>query len=91
MKLLNTSEAAMKLGVSVRRVRQLIGAEKLSAQKVGRDYAIQESALEGVKVYGKAGRPPGKVSTAKKAATRAANAKNAALKESVKAKRKGKK
>jgi excisionase family DNA binding protein len=90
MKLLNTSEAAMKLGVSVRRVRQLIGAEKLSAQKVGRDYAIQESALEGVKVYGKAGRPPGKVSTANKAATGAAKAKNAAL-TAAKAKKRGKK
>jgi excisionase family DNA binding protein len=85
MKLLNTSEAASALGVSARRVRQLIDEEKLSAQKVGRDYAIQESALEGVKVYGKAGRPPGKASTAKKAATQPAKAKNGAS-----AKKKGK-
>ncbi len=78
MELLNTSEAAARLGISARRVLALIEAGKLVAQKVGRDYAIQESALEGVKVYGKAGRPPGKVSTAKKAATSRANARNGA-------------
>ncbi len=88
MKLLNTSEAAAELGVSVRRVRQLIDEEKLSAQKVGRDYAIQENALESVKTYGKAGRPPGKPSTAKKAATQPASGSNAAL-TAAKAKRKG--
>jgi excisionase family DNA binding protein len=69
MELLNTSEAAARLGISARRVLALIEEGKLIAQKVGRDYAIQESALEGVKVYGKAGRPPGKVSKASKAAT----------------------
>jgi excisionase family DNA binding protein len=90
MELLNTSEAAARLGISARRVLALIEEGKLIAQKVGRDYAIQESALEGVKVYGKAGRPPGKVSTANKAATSAAKAGNAALKEAVKAKKKGK-
>jgi len=78
MKLLNTSEAANALGVSVRRVRQLIDEEKLSAQKVGRDYAIQESALATVKTYGKAGRPPGKPSTAKKATATSAKASNGA-------------
>jgi excisionase family DNA binding protein len=58
MKLINTSEAAAKLGVSVRRVRQLIAEKKLPAHNLGRDYAIAESDLESVKVYGKAGRPP---------------------------------
>lgn len=58
MKLLNTSEAAEKLGVSVRRVRQLIAERKLVAHNLGRDYAIEESALAKVKTYGKAGRPP---------------------------------
>jgi excisionase family DNA binding protein len=58
MDLLNTTEAAESLGVSVRRVRQLIDEGKLTAQKVGRDYAIQKEALSMVEVYGKAGRPP---------------------------------
>lgn len=57
MKLLNTTEAAEKLGVSVRRVRQLISEGKISAHNLGRDYAIEESALVQVKTYGKAGRP----------------------------------
>ena len=52
MKLLSTSEASEKLGISERRVRQLINEGKL-----GRDYAIEESVLESVKIYGKAGRP----------------------------------
>lgn len=58
MKLLNTSQAAEALGVSERRVRALIAEGKLEAQKVGRDYAIEEAALKAVKTYGKAGRPP---------------------------------
>jgi excisionase family DNA binding protein len=57
-KLLNTSDAAEALGLSVRRVVELIAEEKLSATKVGRDYVIEERALSAVKVYGKAGRPP---------------------------------
>jgi excisionase family DNA binding protein len=58
MKLLNTSQAAEALGVSERRVRALIAEGKLEAQKVGRDYAIEESDLKSVKTYGKSGRPP---------------------------------
>ena len=58
MKLLNTKEAAAVLGVSERRIRAMIAEGKLAAQKVGRDYAIEESALKSVTVYGKAGRPP---------------------------------
>jgi excisionase family DNA binding protein len=57
MKLLTTSEAAQKLGISERRVRQLINEGKLKAHKLGRDYAVEESAIESVKTYGKAGRP----------------------------------
>jgi excisionase family DNA binding protein len=57
-KLLNTTEAAERLGVSVRRVVQLIKAEKLPAQKIGRDYAISAQSLGGVTIHGKAGRPP---------------------------------
>ncbi len=58
MKLLSTNDAAARLGISVRRVQALIEAGQLSAHKLGRDYAIEESALDSVKVYGKAGRPP---------------------------------
>lgn len=57
MKLLNTTEVAEKLGVSVRRVRQLISEGKISAHNLGRDYAIEENALVKVKTYGKPGRP----------------------------------
>ncbi len=42
----------------MRRVRQLIDEGKLEARQVGRDYVIATSSLEGVKVYGKPGRPP---------------------------------
>ncbi len=91
MKLISTDEAAERLGVSGRRVRQLIDEGKLSAQYVGGGYVIDEAMLEGVKVYGKAGRPPGKVSTADKAATAPASGSNAALTAAVKAKKKGKK
>jgi excisionase family DNA binding protein len=55
--LLNTTEAAATLGVSVRRVRQLISENKLSAHRVGRDYAIEARALTRVKIYGRPGRP----------------------------------
>ncbi len=65
MKILNTSEAAERLGISTRRVIALIDEGKLTAKKVGRDYIIEEDALTAVTVYGKAGRPPQKA--AKKA------------------------
>ena len=57
MKLLSTKEAAEKLGVSERRIRQLINENKLKAHKLGRDYAIEEDELKNVQIYGKAGRP----------------------------------
>ncbi len=69
MKLISTDEAATRLGVSGRRVRQLIDEGKLVAQHVGGGYVIDESALEGVKVYGKAGRPPKSPATPDKRAT----------------------
>ena len=56
--LLSTAEAAASLGVSVRRERQLIDEGKLPARQVGRDYVIESAAHEGVRVYGKPGRPP---------------------------------
>ncbi len=58
MKLLSTNEAAERLGVSARRVLAMIDEGKIAAHRLGRDYAIEESALEGVTIYGKAGRPP---------------------------------
>ncbi len=58
MKLLTTRDAAEKLGVSVRRVRALITEGKLKAHQLGREYAIEESALNSVRIYGKSGRPP---------------------------------
>jgi excisionase family DNA binding protein len=74
MKLLNTSEAAEKLGVSIRRVRQLIAEGKITAHNLGRDYAIEESALAQVKIYGKAGRPP-KLEQTKQAPSKSRNKK----------------
>jgi len=56
--MLSSKDAAEKLGVSLRRVQQMITEGTLPASKVGRDYVILESDLEGVKIYGKPGRPP---------------------------------
>lgn len=61
MELLTTTEAAKILHVSPIRVRQLIREGKLEAKQVGRDYVIEESSLETVKTYGKAGRPAKKM------------------------------
>lgn len=58
MKLLSTEEAAAAKGVSVRRIQQLIESGALEAQKVGRDYVMEESAVRKLRVYGKPGRPP---------------------------------
>ncbi|MCY7348866.1 MAG: helix-turn-helix domain-containing protein [Pyrinomonadaceae bacterium] len=57
MNLLSIKEAAEKLGVSARRVNQLIDEKKLPAQKVGSQYVIAENDLKSVTTYGKAGRP----------------------------------
>ena len=59
-KILTTKQAAERLGVSVRRVQALILSGDLAAMRLGREYAIEESALSGVKVYRKPGRPPAK-------------------------------
>lgn len=58
MKLLSTKDAAEKLGISARRVRALIKEGKLKAHQLGREYAIEEKALDDVTTYGKSGRPP---------------------------------
>jgi len=57
MKLLTTTEAAKILRVTPIRVRQLIREGKIEARQIGRDYVIEESSLDSVKTYGKAGRP----------------------------------
>jgi excisionase family DNA binding protein len=56
--LISTKEAAERLGVSTRRVQQMIEEGSLPATKLGRDYAILEKDLKKVKTYGKPGRPP---------------------------------
>jgi len=45
MKLLTTAEAAKRLGVSVTRIQALINERRLPAQKIGRDFMIQEIDL----------------------------------------------
>ncbi len=57
MNLLTIKEAAEKLGVSARRVNQLIDEKKLPAQKIGSQYVIKEKDLQSVTIYGKPGRP----------------------------------
>jgi len=57
MELLTTNEAAKRLRVTPIRVRQMIREGKIAARQIGRDYVIEESSLETVKTYGKAGRP----------------------------------
>jgi excisionase family DNA binding protein len=46
MKLLTTKEVAERLGISVKRVQQLIAAGRLPAEKMGRDYFIKEDDLK---------------------------------------------
>jgi excisionase family DNA binding protein len=55
-KLLTVNEVAGRLGVSRRRVRQLIEAGRLRAERVGAVYVIRESALGRVR-YRPVGRP----------------------------------
>ena len=59
MKTLTTSEAAERLGITARRVRALIQAQQLPAEKKGRDYLINEKDLKLVK-----NRKPGRPRTA---------------------------
>jgi excisionase family DNA binding protein len=54
--LLTVEQAADELGVTTRRVRALIAAERLPARKIGRDWLVQRSDLEPVRQR-KPGRP----------------------------------
>ncbi len=56
MKIINTAEAAKRLGVTQNRVRALIEAKRLKATKVGNVWLIDPKDLDAVKVR-KVGRP----------------------------------
>lgn len=56
MNLLSATEAGERLGVTANRVRALIAAGRLPAQKIGRDYVINERDLRLVQNR-KPGRP----------------------------------
>jgi excisionase family DNA binding protein len=55
---ITTAQAAERLGVSVRRVQALIKAARLPADKLGRDWLIEEKHLKLV-AERKPGRPKG--------------------------------
>ena len=57
MSLISTNEAAERLGITRRRIVALILDGRLTAQKVGRDYVIDEKDLKLVEDR-KPGRPP---------------------------------
>lgn len=63
--LLTTQEAAVKLGVTAGRVRQMIVDGQLPATKMGRDNFIRESDLRLVEDR-KVGRPPKSANNGKK-------------------------
>jgi excisionase family DNA binding protein len=56
MKLLTTKEAAEQLGISIRRVQELVKSGRLPADKFGRALVIRESDLKLVEER-KVGRP----------------------------------
>lgn len=61
MKFLTTPEVAKRLGITLARVQQLIWKGRLPAQKIGRDYVINEDDLKLV-----ADRKPGRPAKASK-------------------------
>ena len=63
--LLTTEQAAVALGISVARVKQLLAKGKLKGIHVGKQWIIERAALADVRIYGKAGRPT-KTDAAKK-------------------------
>jgi hypothetical protein len=73
----------------------MVARGEVESEKLGRDRFITAEAIETAKQRktspGPAKAMPGKSSAANKAATQPANGSNAALKEAVKAKKKGKK
>ncbi len=75
MNQLTTEEAALALGITPSRVRQMIRAGQLPATRFGKAHLIYEKDLALVQER-PVGRPASKVSTANKAATKAAGAGN---------------
>jgi excisionase family DNA binding protein len=58
MAVIGTTEAAKRLKLTVGRIRTMIGSGLLPAQKVGRDWLIDEADLEAfAKIERKPGRP----------------------------------
>jgi excisionase family DNA binding protein len=57
---LTTDQAAERLGVTPRRVRQLIASGALPAERLGRDWLIQEEALAAVTIRPGPGYPKGR-------------------------------
>jgi excisionase family DNA binding protein len=49
MNLLTTKEAAERLGVTARRIRQLVEEKKLRSTYHGRDLAIEKTSLDRLK------------------------------------------
>jgi excisionase family DNA binding protein len=76
-KLLSTTEAAARLGLSVARVQTFIWEERLPAQRVGRSYAIDEDDLK-LLDNRSTGRPPQIPSEEKPSAAKKKSASNGA-------------
>ena len=57
MEILSVSEAAPKLGVSERRVRQMLERGDMEGQRVGRSWIIDSKAIDGVRRRPEVGRP----------------------------------
>lgn len=74
MKLLTTSDAGERLGVTAKRVQQFISEGRLPAQRFGRVFLVDEKDLKLVK-----DRKPGRPRT-KQAATKKRSAKDSAKK-----------
>lgn len=77
MKLLTTQEAAERLGVTSARIRAMILAGRLPAEKFGHVHMVREEDLALV-AERKPGRPPSKAPGAKKTARKKALKKGAA-------------
>lgn len=61
MGIINTEVAAARLGISTRRIRAMIATGVLPATKLGRDWVVDESEVELLKVIErKPGRPKGR-------------------------------
>jgi excisionase family DNA binding protein len=62
MNLITTTEAAVELKITRRRIIALITAGRLKASRMGRDWMIDQSDLKAVRVR-KPGRPKGSYSS----------------------------